>query len=133
MKSDTKKLLIQVMSVLLFSFIVHDLLPSTGGGNMGKIFFQFLKRHLLICMVGLLVSDIIIFKMRRPRFIAAIVSLVAGLVGAVAGSILGLLFAVLIESLFGIYPLGLDITGLFIVSIISIVFFYNFVAKRVRW
>jgi len=100
---------------------------------MGEIFLRFLTRHLWICMVGLLVSDMVIFKMRRPRFIAAIVALVACFVGAFAGSMLGVLFAVLIDSLIGIYPRDLEIIGLFIVSIISMVFSYNFVAKRVRW
>ncbi|MHC4456725.1 MAG: hypothetical protein ACYS0I_06460 [Planctomycetota bacterium] len=131
MKRDTKKLLIQVILVLLFSFVVHTLLPSTGA-NMGEIFVRFIKRHLLICMVGLIVSDIVIFKMRRPSFIAAIVALVAVFVGSIVGSILGALFAVLIDLLIGIYPLRLDVIGLFIVSIISMVFSYNFVYRWMR-
>jgi hypothetical protein len=132
MKSDTKKLLIQVISVLLFSIIVMYFLPPKGGGNMGEIFFHFIKRHLLICVVGLLVSDVIIF-MRRPKFIAAIVALVAGFVGAFIGSMLGILFAALIESLIGIYSTRLIDICSFVGPIICMVFSYNFVAKRVRW
>ena len=133
MKSDTKKLLIQVISVLLFSLIINELLPSTGGGNMGEIFFRFIKGHLLICMVGLLVSDMVIFKMRRPRFIAAIVAFVAGSLGIVIGSVLGILIATLIELIIGIFYPSLEVIGFYIVPVISMVFAYNFVAKRVRW
>lgn len=132
MNSDTKKLLIQVISVLLFSRIGWYILSPTEGGNMGKIFISFIKGHLLLCMIGLLISDIIIF-LRRPRFVAAVAALGAGLVGIIVGSILGFLFAVLIDLLIGIYPRALELIVPIIVSIIFMVFSYNFVAKRVRW
>ena len=100
---------------------------------MAEIFFRFLKRHLLICMIGLFVTDVVIFKMRRPRFVAGVVALIACFVGAIIGSIFGNLLTFLVDLLIGTYRLRLDAIGLFIVSIISMVFSYNFVAKRVRW
>lgn len=133
MKRDTKKLLIQIVLVLLFSFIIQELLPTIGGGNMGKIYFQFLTRHLLICMVGLIISDMAIFKMRRPKFTAALVAFVAGFVGAIVGGITGVLFAILIDSLFGIYSTPLADIGSFVGPVICMVFSYNFVAQRMKW
>ncbi len=132
MKSERTKLLIQVVSVLLFSAIVLYFLPPRGGGNMGEIFFRFIKGHLFLCMIGLFVSDVLIF-LRRPRFIAAIVAFVVVFVGAIVGDILGAALGFLIYSLTGIHPLHLDVIGLFIVSITGMVLSYNYVAKRVRW
>jgi len=100
---------------------------------MGEIFFRFITRHLLICMIGLLISDVIIFKMHRPRFIAAIVTLVAGFVGIFIGGILGLLFASLVHLFIGIYSSHLEEIGSFVVPVIFMVFSYNFVYKRVKW
>ncbi len=132
MKSESKKLLIQVISVLLLSRIGVYILPPTGGGNMGKIFFSFIKGHLFLCMIGLLISDVLIF-LRRPRFVAAIVALIAGFAGIIVGSLLGVLFAALIDSLTGIQLHKLEIICALIVPIICMVFSYNYVAKRVRW
>ena len=133
MKSDTKKLLIQVISVLLFSIIVFYILPPKGGrSNEGEMAVRLFIRYLLICVIGLLISDFIIF-MRRPRLISAMVSLVTGFAGGLAGSMLVLLFAILIDSLIGIHLLGSEVVGIVIGSVVSMVFSYNFIAKRVRW
>ncbi len=99
---------------------------------MGEIFFRFLQKHLLICMIGLLISDVIIF-MRRPRLIAAIISLLAGFVGVFIGSILGIMFAFLIEALTGNYLSRLADIGSFVGPVIFMVFSYNLVAKLVKW
>ncbi|MFA5424206.1 MAG: hypothetical protein WC374_10155 [Phycisphaerae bacterium] len=132
MKSNTKKILIQIISILLFFLIMLHFLPPEGGGNMGEIFLRFLKRFLLIGLIGLLISDIIIF-MRRPRLIATTVALIAGIIGGFIGSILGLLSAFLIEFLTGVYNVDWDVGGFFIVSIISMALSYNFVAARIRF
>jgi hypothetical protein len=41
MKSDTKKILIQVVSVLLFSIIVMNFLRPKGGGASEGVIFKF--------------------------------------------------------------------------------------------
>jgi hypothetical protein len=134
MKSDTKKLLIQVVSVLLFSIIVMNFLrPKGGGSNEGIIFIRFIIRYLLICISGLFISDVIIFKMRRPKFVASILSLFAYFGGIFLGSILGILFASLIHPFIGIYAYHLEEMSPFVTSVICMVLSYHFVYNRVRW
>ncbi len=100
---------------------------------MGEIFIRFLKRFLLICMIGLLVSDIVIFKMRRPKFFAALIALIACLVGAIVGDLLGVLFASLIHPFIKVNQWRCEGVGLFIASAIFMVLSYNLAYRWFKW